>query len=319
MGFTPVRNVIQSASARLNSLNVASFPSDIGPHQMLFVFKKYSFSPAGTISLNSIQDIDNGNVSELARNMVLFPIPSNLLDQNESKISKFDMNYIGNQLGSAFGTLENNEKNNATANQFGKDFLNALTSGNGGAVAQMLNNSEFARLAKDAAYITKYFGTGFYKAYSAGMGVAANPKSALIYEGHEMKNHTFTWTFAPRSEEESTNLRNIINFIKFHQLPGVGGSVNDRLYLNYPSVVDVYFVGLDESYFYKFKPCMLKSFNINYTGQNAVSILRGGKPAVISVEMNLMEMDIHYAEEYSNMGDNSPTTSGVNTNTGLGG
>lgn len=318
MAFTPVRNVIESTSARLNSLSVASFPSDIGPHQMLFVFKKYAFNPAGSISLNSIQDIDNGNISELAKNMILFPVPSNLLDQNEARLSKFDMNFLGGQLGSAFGTLEGNEKDNASAMKFVDDFRKALTSGNGGEISKMLHNSEFARLSKDAAYLAKYFGTGFYKAYSAGMGVAANPKSALIYDGHEMKNHTFSWTFAPRSEEESTNLRNIINFIKFHQLPSVGGAVSDRLYLNYPSVVDIYFIGLDESYFYKFKPCMLKSFNINYTGQNAVSILRGGRPAVVGVEMNLMEMDIHYAEEYTTIGDTQTTTSGVNNTTGNG-
>jgi hypothetical protein len=44
---------------------------------------------------------------------------------------------------------------------------------------------------------------------------------------------------------------------------------------------------------------MINNFDINYAPQG-LAVLRGGKPAVVTMAMSLTEMDIHTAEDYYN-------------------
>ena len=67
--------------------------------------------------------------------------------------------------------------------------------------------------------------------------------------------------------------------------------------MNYPSTVDMYLVGVNKDHYLKFKPAMVRNLSINYT-PNGLSILKGGAPSAINLSMQLMEMDIHVAEDY---------------------
>jgi hypothetical protein len=134
----------------------------------------------------------------------------------------------------------------------------------------------------------------------AGFGNTINPKAALYFEGVEMKTHTFNWTFAPSTERESTILKDIGNTIKKNILPSYGsltGAEEFRLLLNYPSVLDIFFLGIDQSYFLHYKTCMVQQFNIDFTPQG-IALLKGGKPAMVNMNMNVIESDIHTSEDY---------------------
>lgn len=301
--IVPVRVSMLNGRSRLASSTITTFPSDIGPNQFLMIFSRYEYKKPGTVQLNSIQNLSGTSESVLptSSNAIVLPIPTNLQDQNEARIGRFDSNYIGEKLARSAAHIAENG-NNTNASDLLNSTLSNITSGEGAKIANAIQNGNYASLLKDSAYLMKTFNTTVGKAISVGAGVVANPKASLAYDGHELKNHSFTWNFAPRSPEESVNLRNIINFIKHNQLPTTGGGVDSMLYLNYPCVVDIYFIGIDENFFYKFKTCMIRSFNVNYSGQNAVSILRGGRPSSINMEMNLMEMDIHYGDEYADNG-----------------
>ena len=65
---------------------------------------------------------------------------------------------------------------------------------------------------------------------------------------------------------------------------GVDGSPTlARAFLKYPSVVDMYLLGIDEGYWMKFKPCMISNVSVDYGGGGLVSIIKGGKPAAVNL------------------------------------
>ena len=43
---------------------------------------------------------------------------------------------------------------------------------------------------------------------------------------------------------------------------------------------------------------MITDFSVNYGAGGLVSIVKGGKPAGVSLSMNMMELDIHTADEF---------------------
>jgi hypothetical protein len=108
----------------------------------------------------------------------------------------------------------------------------------------------------------------------------------------------------PRTEQESENLRQIANTIKRNMLPSyVNTSIVQRTMFKYPSMVDVFFVGIDPNHYYYFKTCMVQTFTVNYT-PNGNAVLREGRPAAVQMQMNIMETDIHTAEDYGGTGTN---------------
>ena len=98
------------------------------------------------------------------------------------------------------------------------------------------------------------------------------------------------------NEEERERLKLIVNIIKRNTLPRYGDG--SKLYLKYPSTVDIFLIGVDEDSFAKYKTCMIRSFTVNPTAQNGLTLLRGGRPSSVTIDMNLMESDIHTAEDY---------------------
>jgi hypothetical protein len=49
---------------------------------------------------------------------------------------------------------------------------------------------------------------------------------------------------------------------------------------------------------YYFKRAMVSQFEVNYAGAGMPAFVEGGKPAVVTMTMNLTEIDIHTSEDY---------------------
>lgn len=299
---TPVARVMGNYRNENNN-SLLSFPANSPTNSMLMAFRKYEYSTPGTIGLNSMQR-NSASMVPTSSNFISLPIPTNLQDQNEARLGRFDSRYIADLAAQAF-----------QANDFSK-----LAQADGGVLYDMMSQGK--NPTDEAAYLARFLGSDIGRAFSAGRGVAANPKAALVYEGHEFKIHSFMWNLTPKSEADSFALRQIVEVVKRNKLPTLGGLVAERSFLRYPAIVDLYLMGVDENFFYKFKPAMLRSFNINYSGQNAVSILRGstgGRPTNVTIEMNFIETDIHYSHEYGGEMDiGGAGNSSENDSTGFG-
>jgi hypothetical protein len=262
--------------------------TDNAAHAINFKFSKYSYGVGGA---------GVGGFSNFARTQasVSLPLPANIQDSFSVQVGAFEMGAMGALAADALsgGDIADNAV---------KGFRTALgnTEGNQESLATAVSTLQagagfFARNALDSLGFGNVSG-----GVSVASGDAVNPHVALKFDGVDMKSHTFTWNLAPKNKKESDELANCIAAIKKAMLPSYGlggqGAVGKAL-LAYPDIVEISFTGLDQYYYYKFKKCMIKSFNVNYT-PNGPAVLEGGRPAAVQLELSVTEAEIHTKEDY---------------------
>jgi hypothetical protein len=62
-------------------------------------------------------------------------------------------------------------------------------------------------------------------------------------------------------------------------------------------MVDCFFHGIDQNYFYKLKTSMISQFNVDYT-PNGIALNRGGRPSAVRITMVMTEAAIHTKADY---------------------
>jgi len=298
-----VRSEIESKKAELNKMGVISFPSNLGAHATLLIFKKYKYRSPGTRGLNKVSS-STLTQEELGSSALLLPLPREIKDSYSIKISEFEQGMFGDAIsqgGNYFGgdgTLDTS----AILQNIGLPSTQALVSTATGAASALATRFLGSRTgAVGGAALGAALGgsSSIPSSIEAGAGSTVNPKQALSFQGIELKRHNFSWIMAATNPEESNKILNITNVIRRNALPSYTNvGPLKRAFLNYPSTVDIYFFGIDQQYFMYYKTCMIDNFDFNYSPQG-LAVLRGGKPAMVTVNISLKEMDIHTAENYT--------------------
>lgn len=304
--WRPAKESIRSASrATPRNLQV---PIEDGNYGMLLMFRDYQYQLPGTRGFASTE---SSNITDT----IFLPLPENIADNFEVRVQRFDQGTGGAIISDVMSRAGANGMNISSLQESAiqaviQSLPSALTSGDEAfnALSQTLTSilggegdlSSLDRFSGDAAFLLRKILPGNVgRSVDAGTGTFVNPKAALSFEGVEMKTHNFNWTIAPKSEPESDNLRNVIRTINRNILPQYveNSELFARAMFKYPSMVDVFFVGLDSDFYYYFKTAMVRTFNVNYT-PNGVSVLRGGRPAAVQMQMAIIESDIHTSEDY---------------------
>jgi hypothetical protein len=123
-------------------------------------------------------------------------------------------------------------------------------------------------------------------------GLALNPQLYMLFKSPNFKEHMFSWTFTPNNEQESNELRNIINSFKFYSLPSTYG-----LFYNYPSIAMIQFMP-DDYFAFKIKPCALVSVNVDYSGGGRPSFFKNGAPTVVNLGLAFKEIELWNQDNY---------------------
>ena len=148
---------------------------------------------------------------------------------------------------------------------------------------------------------------------SRATGQILNNNTELLFEGVNLRNFSFNFTFAPRSKTESDRVVKIIRSFKTSMAPKAGeeyvpgsGSFTGTggIFLNAPDIFLIQYLkaGKEHPFLHKFKPCALTSLNVNYTGANVYSSYEDGTPTIIKLQMQFSEMNPIYAEDYKRAG-----------------
>jgi len=149
-------------------------------------------------------------------------------------------------------------------------------------------------------------------------GVVLNPYVEQIFKGISMRNFTFSWKLVPRNNSEQLKIHNIIKALRYYSLPNYTGttglaesentstqitSLQDR-WLTVPNVFQLRWTYTGQqnneiNSLPKFKPCVLKSVNVNYTpdGVWATHItnnsnLQGPAPVAYTLQLEFSETEI---------------------------
>ena len=212
---------------------------------------------------------------------IRLPLPENLRDN-------MSVTYNNASLGAAYGaaldavtsTPISTANVAATISTFSNATVNALAQAIGGAGANILNTTGGAGQAAQA-----YF------------GVAVNPYQTVLFEKPEFKTHNFSWKIMPKNEDETAIARDIFRTFQYHMSPGVSSGAG--IFFSYPSIVLVSLFPSSE-FLYRFKPCVLRSVNVNYAAGTTPSFFkRTEAPTAMTISIQLQEIEFWTNNDFS--------------------
>lgn len=126
---------------------------------------------------------------------------------------------------------------------------------------------------------------------SKSMGKTYNPRKEQLFKEVNFRDFNFTYTFAPRSEQEAKNVMAIINQFKYHAHPDMKDG--DFLFI-YPSEFDIvhYFDGRPNKLMPRHATSVLNSVTIDYSPNGNYSVFPNGMPTMIRMTLNFKELAI---------------------------
>jgi hypothetical protein len=296
------------------------FPDGGFPHGIQLIFKKYSYEDLVLGTNGQTKKTEFATAQETGVLAVELPMPSTLTDATGLQINGFERtfmeSFIADTLAPAFdGNIGDIAKDLFSLGEAGmKGGIDAVFGGLGATTdGQKAATGQGAKIASFMMKNTlNSFAPGLGKALGASRGTAINPQATLSFEGVNLRQFSFDWTLYPESKEEALSIKKIIRSIKRNILPeiqsvtgtdvdggsGLGANSLSRAFLKYPAVVSINLLGIDESHFLRFKPCMVDNINIDYGASGEIIIAEGGVPQGIKVSMTFKELEIQTADDY---------------------
>jgi len=312
------------------------WPSASFPHGIQMIFKKYDYkevvsgtrvgnlsgagaAAGGTASSTQWRTAANRRAQESESFILELPIPKTLTDSTGVSISSFERSFIEEFL--VTNAIAATEDFVGTAKKLGNAIAStagSLFGGGGddsfGGVFSEANGKVFKRLIGTlGTSVLGGLGIG-EKSIGAALGSVTNPLTTLHFSGVELRSFSFNWQVYPSNPQEANDIRDIVKKVKSKILPKVQALVPSnadentrsvvasslaKAYLEYPSVVYINLLGVNEDHFPRFKPCMCTGIDVNYAeGGSILTIAEGGVPMGMNISMTFMELEIQTAEDY---------------------
>lgn len=122
---------------------------------------------------------------------------------------------------------------------------------------------------------------------SMATGVVPNPHMAVIFQNIGLREHSFSYKFAPNSKEEMILLKRIVKQFKQSMLPGLT-QASETLF-TFPDTCKISFQP-DETKPYKIKECVLTAMTVNYAPGGSPAFFKTGDPTMVEISMTFKEM-----------------------------
>ena len=305
------------------------FPAAPFPHGIQMIFKEYDYKEllvtrAGAFGIGfRDSSVRTKAAQEASASIIELPMPTALQDSTGLIINGFERSFVESFVSDALAPVFSGESDSGF-----QQAANALFGMGEGAVqgaadligvisdpSKAAGDSQLGQLAAQGSKVLTFFmrntlnNLGLGKSINAATGQAVNPQSTLSFEGVNLRAFQMEWTLYPESAAEANDIKKIIRTIKRQILPrtqSLTGSNNDttassalsRAFLKYPAVCFINLLGIDESSFVKFKPCMVDSISVDYGPSGAIVIAQGGVPQGVKISMSFKELEIQTAEDF---------------------
>jgi len=320
-------------TGKVGSGKYLSFPTKPMPHGLLLQFTDYDYNTYIASIKQEKQNgkdtfVESGNlgfvpanteksVAEIKENSAIeLPFPRSLQDSQGIRVQSFERDFLYERVASGLSSLAGDSSSAFLGNMqeaIGgaldsvktgtKDFFNdpmaAITAG-----LEQMGGIE----ANKATAIASYLGRNIIGGdLSRTLGVinqrVVNPQETLSFTGVDLKNYTFSWDLFPSNKADTEQIRKIVQFLKNKSLPETEGVENvpslSRAFLQYPSIVTLNLLGVQESHFQRFKRCMISNVTVDYgAGGGMPQIIKGGVPAAVTLSISFSEVQIHTREDY---------------------
>lgn len=275
----------------------------------IITFVEYGYNPSASV----VQQNTRASVSAGASSSIILPLPKQLVENNNITVDGKEIGILGSLTADIVG---GSLTDSGTSGITGLSEALRSAGANAGVSAA---NGDFKDIAADVLSATNFLiraGLGSINqsvqdGISASTGEAVNPHQTLTFDGVALKDHTFTFEFAPENTTQSEKIKDAIRALKKAALPeyqgvgggqGGGGNTLTRGLLKYPNLIEVSFIGLDQDFFYSFKPAMIRDISVDYSPQGNALLNGGGtgaRPAFITLTMSFKEQAIWTKEDYN--------------------
>ena len=223
---------------------------------------------------------------------IFLPIPGGISDNNTANWSKGEMGMISSVLGdtafSAMGT--------------GETFKSSVDS-TGAAAA---NNTQGLKTAVASKITEQIAGVDPLK---RNLGAVLNTNAELLFDGPNLRQFTFTYKFAARSDDEAKEIRSIIRTLK----QGMSAKkANEFLFIKSPHTFFLSYQhkNKDHPYLNKFKECALTGLAVQYAPDGNYATYYSGSMAAYQVTMSFSELEPVFDSDYEGGGTNGETSIG---------
>ena len=126
-------------------------------------------------------------------------------------------------------------------------------------------------------------------------GQADNPFVEVLFTSMNIRQFTYNFEFAPRNQEETAEVQQIIQLLRYHMAPEL--QTQNGRYLTLPSTFDIHYMykandgnSYENDYYTRLSTCVLKQCDVNYT-PNGVKSFADGAPTRITMGLTFAETE----------------------------
>lgn len=225
-------------------------------------------------------------VTEKEETHIYLPIPSNMNDT-------YNIAYEDVALGTGLGVAreivnkarESNTNENAVLESVSSGVLNYFRNNN-----SSVANTAIAGLTASALAGLQSLGP-VGAAVRDQLRVAPNPYLAVAFNNVQLRQHQFSYKFAPKSQDELKKLKEIILAFRKASLPSKGASFDNGkgILLKFPKEFKLEFYPTPNKPYF-FERCVLTSLDINYTPAGSPAFFKTGDPVAVQITLNFQEI-----------------------------
>lgn len=209
---------------------------------------------------------------------------------------------IPNTLLETYGVVYNEGKYGATLGNViadvdrGTNTSNTMSEGTALGVGRGAFQGSIANAAGSFGSVLGIEAEGVSGAADQIFGSIVNPHLSLFFGGVTMREHQFSWAFAPRNSQDSRNLKEIYYRIKRSALPTFTPDAGNTT-LEYPMMVKVRIFTKGGKELYPFKMCVIPAINMNYASSGVPAFHADGAPVLQQLSMSLKEIEYFTSDD----------------------
>jgi len=290
----------RSTSGR--SLNILKFPQDIEavPHKMLINVRSRNRAGAGELTTT---------VGSSIRSAIALPVPGKIIEKYNANYDNVDLGVIGNAVADAMSNVNLGEGLGSAIGSLGaaagagirsltgienEEGISAFTTGARNVVGALAYGAAINITNRVAGYLGQ--NTNAAQAIAAGTGMIFNPHQTAVFKGVNLRTMTYTWTLAPKTEQESLNVEKIVDTLRYAMLPSIA---RNRLFLNFPDEVEYKILGSLPQYDMPTTPCVITDIALDRSPQGPSFFAKTGAPVLYGLTITLMEIKSLLKEDFT--------------------
>ena len=262
-----------------------TYPEDIGStKQDVIKFDMLEYRPSNFEDRPAVDNIDASKII----GSVFLAVPGGIQDQSSANWTGESMDPIQKELAkTAFDVIGEGEAGITKA----VDRANNALKTSGGEIKQLIQGI----FAGKAAGIDQQI-------FQRGQGQVMNPNMELLFGGPSLRQFTFNFLLAPRSESEQGQVVNIIRFFKQGMSPIKS---EGNLFLKSPNTFRLRYIhrksGEDSEHKFltKFKECALTSTGVNYTPNTNYATFPDGGMVAYQLALTFQELEPVFNNDYA--------------------